>query len=183
VVKLNAQVPQLYSLEELQILKDNWNHAFFNNFSLPGFENYGQAHRQVVYTIQLLGDYLISAGRDKTIRIWNTKRGTMVRGHLTDHTTSILCLKFEKNGKEDVIISAGADASFIIWEFSTGKLRERVNHAHESSILNLCFDENHLVTSSKESSSKSGTAKGNFSDMQPKHPMRARAGMIPHTSL
>jgi WD40 repeat protein len=147
---LPSWMQQLYSFKQFQIFKDNWNYARFINFSLPDFEHYGQTQQQVTYTIQLSGDYLVSAGRDEKIRIWNIKTGTLVRGPLEGHTTSVLCLKFDKSEKEDVIISASSDGSFIIWEFSTGELKKRVNRAHESSILNLCFDENYLVTCSKD---------------------------------
>jgi WD40 repeat protein len=157
---VDAQAPELYSLKEFQTLEDNWTCARFNNFSLPGFENYGQAHQQTVYTIQLSEDYLVTAGRDKTIRIWDIKTGTLIRGPLIGHMASVLCLKFDKSEKEDVIISGSFDADLIIWEFSTGELRERVNCAHGSSILNLCFDENYLVTSSKDKLIKVWNRKG-----------------------
>jgi WD40 repeat protein len=157
---VDAQAPQLYSLEQLQIFKDNWNYARFNNFSVPGVENYDQAHQEAVYTIQLSGDFLVTAGRDTTIRIWNIKTGALVRGPLKGHTASVFCLKFDESEKEDVIISAGSDASFITWEFSTGVLRRKVNRAHGSSILHLCFDENYLVTGSKDKLIKVWNRKG-----------------------
>lgn len=63
------------------------------------------------------GRLIVSAGSDKTIRVWEAATGTEVR-RLEAHTGSIIAAAWSPNGRW--IVSAGDDRTVRIWEVATG---------------------------------------------------------------
>lgn len=135
-------------------LEDNWNAGSYESFQLPHRDHPEEAHGECVYTIQYIGNYLVSGSRDRTLRIWDLETQRLVREPLTGHTGSVLCLQFDNRPKEDIIISGSSDTDVILWRFSTGKMLKKIAQAHRESVLNLKFDERFLVTCSKDKTIK-----------------------------
>lgn len=135
-------------------LEDNWNAGSYQSFQLPHRDHPEEAHGECVYTIQYIGNYLVSGSRDRTLRIWDLETQRLVREPLTGHTGSVLCLQFDNRPKEDIIISGSSDTDVILWRFSTGKMLKKIAQAHRESVLNLKFDERFLVTCSKDKTIK-----------------------------
>lgn len=135
-------------------LEDNWNAGSYQSFQLPHRDHPEEAHGECVYTIQYIGNYLVSGSRDRTLRIWDLETQRLVREPLTGHTGSVLCLQFDNRPKEDIIISGSSDTDVILWRFSTGEMLKKIAQAHRESVLNLKFDERFLVTCSKDKTIK-----------------------------
>ena len=135
-------------------LEDNWNAGSYQSFQLPHRDHPEEAHGECVYTIQYIGNFLVSGSRDRTLRIWDLETQRLVREPLTGHTGSVLCLQFDNRPKEDIIISGSSDTDVILWRFSTGKMLKKIAQAHRESVLNLKFDERFLVTCSKDKTIK-----------------------------
>ncbi|KAI9821348.1 MAG: hypothetical protein M1826_000719 [Phylliscum demangeonii] len=131
-------------------LEENWSAGRFTNFQLPHPDHPEEGHRECIYTIQYSGRYLVSGSRDRSIRIWDLDTKRLVRGPLTGHAGSVLCLQFDADEEEDNIISGSSDAHVIIWKFSTGALVKRIRQAHRDPVLNLRYDKRFLVTCSKD---------------------------------
>ena len=129
-------------------LEENWSAGKYKSFQLPHASHPEEAHTECVYTIQYSGNYLVSGSRDRTLRIWNLETQRLLRGPLTGHTGSVLCLQFDE--KEDIIISGSSDTDVVIWQFSTGEMIRKISQAHKESVLNLKFDKRFLVTCSKD---------------------------------
>jgi WD40 repeat protein len=62
---------------------------------------------------------LISAGRDRTIRLWDMSRGKL-ESTLTGHAGAILSLALDSEGK--LLASGGDEAQVRIWDIWSGKL-------------------------------------------------------------
>ena len=135
-------------------LEDNWNAGSYQSFQLPHRDHPEEAHSECVYTIQYIGNYLVSGSRDRSLRIWDLETQRLVRKPLIGHTASVLCLQFDNRENEDIIISGSSDTDVILWQFSTGKMIKKIPKAHKESVLNLKFDSRFLVTCSKDKTIK-----------------------------
>ena len=90
--------------------------------------------------------FLASAGKDSTIKIWDTLQGVTVRT-LSSHTASVTSIRW---GGEGLLYSGSQDRTIKVWRTSDGVLcRTLSGHAHwiNSLALNLdyvlrtgCFD-------------------------------------------
>ncbi|MCJ1232002.1 hypothetical protein MMC12_008683 [Toensbergia leucococca] len=144
--------PHVY--KQRRKLEDNWDAGRYKPFQLPHRDYAEEAHSECVYTIQHMGNYLVSGSRDRSLRIWDLDSQRLARKPLLGHTGSVLCLQFDASEKEDIIISGSSDTDVILWRFSTGKMIQKIGQAHRESVLNLKFDERFLVTCSKDKTIK-----------------------------
>jgi F-box and WD-40 domain protein 1/11 len=135
-------------------LEANWESEKYVNFQLPQPDHMEEAHGQCIYTIQHIGNILVSGSRDRTIHKWDLETRRRIGRPLTGHRGSVLCLQFDPSPEEDVIISGSSDSDVIIWKFSTGQLVQRLKGAHDEPVLNLKFDRRILVTCSKDKTIK-----------------------------
>ncbi|KAI5296317.1 ER membrane complex subunit 3 [Ascosphaera acerosa] len=131
-------------------LEAAWKHGRATAFTLPSPAHLEEGHKDLAYTLQQQGKWLVSGSRDTTIAVWDMdckrRRGALLRGH----EQSVLCVQFDPAPEQDVIISGGSDCSVIVWRFSTGQLLHRIRNAHADSVLNLAFDARWLLTCSKD---------------------------------
>ena len=80
---------------------------------------------------------LASAGRDATIRIWDTIQGTTLR-ILSGHTASVTCIRWGGTG---LIYSASQDRTVRVWRAEDGVMcRQLSGHAHWVNTLALNVD-------------------------------------------
>ncbi|GBE81734.1 dynein regulator [Sparassis latifolia] len=74
------------------------------------------------------GAYAVTGGRDKTIKIWDTQTGQMIRS-LAGHDNWVRALVFHPSGK--FLLSAGDDYKIRVWELATGRCVKTVEaHGH-----------------------------------------------------
>ncbi|KAF9808857.1 hypothetical protein IEO21_07722 [Rhodonia placenta] len=74
------------------------------------------------------GTYLATGSRDKTIKIWDTQSGQMIRS-LAGHDNWVRALVFHPTGK--FLLSASDDYTIRVWELSTGRCVKTVQaHGH-----------------------------------------------------
>lgn len=125
-------------------------HGNGKQFQIPSADHADEAHEDAVYAMDLRGSFLVTASRDKTIRIWNVDTQRLVRPPLRSHGASVVCVQSDDRPEQDVIISGDADGSFVIWQFSTGEILKKAEMAHQETVLSLCFDDRHLVTSGRD---------------------------------
>lgn len=65
-----------------------------------------------------IGDFLVSAARDKTIKIWDVRTGMLV-GEFIGHDNWINDLSFHASGK--YLISGSDDKTIRVWDLSNGR--------------------------------------------------------------
>ncbi len=82
------------------------------------------------------GKHLVSAGIDRTIRLWNTATGELVRT-IGEHEGRIFALTFSPDGQ--LLASAGADLKVQLWNPTTGKV-VRTLKGHTDTIQALAFN-------------------------------------------
>ncbi|MCY4527033.1 MAG: WD40 repeat domain-containing protein [Anaerolineaceae bacterium] len=83
------------------------------------------------------GALLASAGADRSIRLWDLKRGAAVR-QLSGHEGSVERVAFTLDGA--LLASAGADKSLRVHDVATGA-GLNVIYSHEDELRALCFCE------------------------------------------
>ncbi|KAI0807782.1 miller-Dieker lissencephaly protein [Fomes fomentarius] len=74
------------------------------------------------------GAYLATGSRDKTIKLWDTQSGQILR-NLAGHDNWVRALVFHPTGK--FLLSASDDYTIRVWELSTGRCMKTVQaHGH-----------------------------------------------------
>nr|VWP00209.1 Reducing polyketide synthase FUB1 (EC (Fusaric acid biosynthesis protein 1) [Ganoderma boninense] len=74
------------------------------------------------------GAYLATGSRDKTIKLWDTQSGQMLR-NLAGHDNWVRALVFHPTGK--FLLSASDDYTIRVWELTTGRCVKTVQaHGH-----------------------------------------------------
>lgn len=74
------------------------------------------------------GAYVATGSRDKTIKLWDTQSGQMLK-NLAGHDNWVRALVFHPSGK--LLLSASDDKTIRVWELSTGRCIKTVEaHTH-----------------------------------------------------
>ncbi|KAH7889543.1 WD40-repeat-containing domain protein [Phlebopus sp. FC_14] len=74
------------------------------------------------------GSYVATGSRDKTIKLWDTQSGQMLK-NLAGHDNWVRALVFHPSGK--LLLSASDDKTIRVWELSTGRCMKTVEaHTH-----------------------------------------------------
>lgn len=139
-----------YLYSQRRRLESNWESEKYVNFQLPDPSHPEEAHLECIYAIHFTGKYLVSGGRDRTIRMWNLDTRRLIRPPLRAHLGSVLCVQFDADPEEDLIVSGSSDCSVIVWKFSTGQVIQKIVKAHKQPVLNVQFDKRIIVTCSKD---------------------------------
>ncbi len=82
------------------------------------------------------GEYLASASRDKTVKVWPLKSPGHART-LSGLSSPALCVSFSAEG-DDLLASGGAGNQIILWRASSGE-RVRTLEGHSSPVNTLAF--------------------------------------------
>ncbi|OBZ69339.1 F-box/WD repeat-containing protein pof11 [Grifola frondosa] len=80
---------------------------------LPGRQ---RAHEDLVRSVALSADFVVSGSYDFTVKVWDRKTGTLVADLAGGHTGRIFCVGFDCTK----IVSCGEDQRICIWDFSHG---------------------------------------------------------------
>lgn len=83
------------------------------------------------------GLYLVSAGEDRNIRVWDLSAGTMLK-ELHGHTDTVYSLAFSADGT--LLVSGGLDNSVHVWDFM------KVLNSSNSSISNTGVSSEHMAS-------------------------------------
>jgi WD40 repeat protein len=87
-----------------------------------------EGHDDIVHAVQWLPDSktVISAGADRTIRIWNAQSGKSL-ANLKGHSGPVMCLAVSPDGK--LLCSGSLDQTIRVWDTAQWKpLRALTNH-------------------------------------------------------
>ncbi|KNZ43994.1 hypothetical protein VP01_962g4 [Puccinia sorghi] len=96
------------------------------------------------------GQYVLTGGQDRTIRLWNAQSGKFVKDY-TGHGYEILGIAVSPNNS--FIGSVGGDRSVFYWDVSTGAILRRFSG--HTGVVNACsfnFDGNLLISGSFDAS-------------------------------
>jgi platelet-activating factor acetylhydrolase IB subunit alpha len=81
-------------------------------------------------------EYVISASRDKTIKIWDVF-GSSCIFNFNGHDNWVRAIVVHPNGK--YLVSSSDDKSIRIWELKTGRCSKKLLDAHDKFVVSLAF--------------------------------------------
>ena len=99
-----------------------------------------EGHTGPVLALAVRGDVLVSAGADRTIRVWNARKPVRT---ITNHWKPVHALAFSPDGK--YLASGSADKTVRIWQPEIGRL-VRIVRGHEGTILDLAWTSRSLFS-------------------------------------
>lgn len=109
-------------------------------------------HTGGVWTIHVLGSYLLSGSTDRSCRIWRLATGECL-GTLTGHTSTVRCAQLfdiddaDEDRQHYYAVSGSRDNTLRIWDLRS-MTEKYVLYGHLSSVRCLAVDQNrHLVVS------------------------------------
>merc|ERR1712039_923665 len=107
-------------------------------------------HTKDVLSVAFSADnrQIVSAARDKTIKLWNTLAQCKYTIQEDGHQDWVSCVRFSPNNQNPVIMSpdgslcasGGKDAKAMLWDLNDGKHLYTLDHA--DTINSLCFSPN-----------------------------------------
>ena len=92
-----------------------------------------QGHKKAinVVTYSVDGQYVLSAGEDKVIKMWDVKTGIDIKT-FSGHTAPINCLELTNDGKQ--MISGDQDGNIFIWEIGGNTKPTLTISGHEGAV-------------------------------------------------
>jgi len=119
-----------------------------------------------VYVVKynLDGNYLMSGHADRTVKLWNPNKGTLIKSYEALHNREVFDLtmyffnqvsyfyRFRDNAR---FASCGGDKIFYVWDVLSGKyIRKIVAHQSRINTLSLNMQENVIATGSFDNTVK-----------------------------
>ncbi len=92
---------------------------------------------------QNMVEFVVSASRDKTIKIWEVKSGKCILT-LIGHDNWVTGLVFHPNGR--FLLSVSDDKSIRIWDLNNGRCFRKLLNAHDHFISTLDMRQKTVVT-------------------------------------
>lgn len=131
------------------LLERRWQNADVTPNALDG-------HVDSVYCVQFDSEKIITGSRDRTIKLWDSKTGDLIRtiGRSSNedrnasnisHSGSVLCLEYD----DEILITGSSDSSCIIWDMDKYRPIQQV-YRHSGGILDISMDKKHIVSCSKD---------------------------------
>ncbi len=107
-------------------------------------------HTRPVFAVTFSPDdqQLVSAGADRTLKVWNAVSGELVRT-LAHHTDAVHALAFRP--ESTYCASAGADQTVRVWQPAIGRMVRIVRH-HDAAVFAVAWHPqgNHLFSAGEE---------------------------------
>jgi WD40 repeat protein/serine/threonine protein kinase len=109
---------------------------------LPGVQSWSiepRLHRGRLHATAFSHDsrFLVAAGEDQRIRVWEASTGKLVR-LLMGHTQPVLCLALSPDTRSFTLASGGSDRTVCIWDGATGRLLHRLGE-HKTAVNALAW--------------------------------------------
>ncbi|KIM22020.1 hypothetical protein M408DRAFT_333140 [Serendipita vermifera MAFF 305830] len=118
----------------------------------PAFQRVLAEHTSVVASVGFSpdGKRIVSGSWDKTIRVWDTKTGTVIAGPFEGHNSPVSSVGFSRSGER--IVSGSWDKSIRVWNAETGALVSGPFRGHSDKVTSVGFspDEKHIVSGSDD---------------------------------
>ncbi|XP_046844999.1 F-box/WD repeat-containing protein 7-like [Xenia sp. Carnegie-2017] len=128
--------------KESRELQTNWTRGRCTFKELSG-------HSKRVLSVSSYENLVASGGYDKTIKIWDSRTGTLIQS-LTGHSKGVWCLNFLS---KTLLISGSHDASIRVWNLRTG-MCVRLLLSHRGPVWNLQRKDEILVSGSGDKTAK-----------------------------
>jgi len=98
-----------------------------------------RGHQGTVTTVRFNsnGNYCLSCGQDKSIKLWNPHKGVLIKTY-TGHGYEVLDVAVTKDNSQ--IASCGGDRQVFLWDVGTGQPIRRFK-GHDSRVNCLAFNE------------------------------------------
>ncbi|ORX53303.1 WD40 repeat-like protein [Piromyces finnis] len=107
-----------------------------------------QAHSTGILQMCLYGDYLATAGADRTCKLYDIVSGSCIKV-FNGHEKCILCVKMD----EKKIITGSEDHTIRLWNIRTGEEIIKLND-HKGSVNSVAFYETTLISGSSDNTIK-----------------------------
>ena len=105
-------------------------------------------HTAEITSVVFAGDLVISAGRDKTIRVWNVDTGALVSSWETPSEINGIAL----NPNGDLLATANVDSTIRTWDIKSGSLKNTFSgHSAQAWAVRFSPDGTSLVSASSGS--------------------------------
>lgn len=121
----NNKITSDYSyldLTKCNLIKCSYNNSIFTYSKINYLTFIPDGHSSWINSIYLTKDNnIISASRDKTLRIWNTQTEMQICDPLEKHSDSIVNITMDSN--EKYIFSCGDDYNIYIWNYKNKKIK------------------------------------------------------------
>ena len=115
-----SRTPYRESGSELRTLTGHGSHQFA--YRLPNYRGVSTC------AVSPDGTWIVSAGRDQTLKVWDAATGTEVRT-LTGHRGPVLACAISPDGTW--IVSASADNTLKVWDAATGTETRHPHRPHK----------------------------------------------------
>jgi len=99
-------------------------------------------HSDLVYSVAVSGDKIVSGSADNTIKVWNLATGELERT-LSGHSGSVTSVTVSG----DKIVSGGEDKTIKVWNLATGEL-ELTLSGHSKLVYSVAVSEDKIVSGS-----------------------------------
>ncbi len=90
-----------------------------------------------------MSEFIASASRDKTLKIWDVKSGKCIVT-LVGHDNWVTGLVFHPNGR--FLLSVSDDKSIRVWDLNNGRCYRKLKDAHDHFINTIAMKQKTVVT-------------------------------------
>ena len=106
-----------------------------------------EGHTDAVSSVAFSSDgkYVVSASRDKTVRLWDVAGGQEVK-KMEGHTDAVTSVAFSSDGK--YVVSASWDKTVRLWDVAGGQEVKMEGHTADVSSVAFSSDCNYVVSAS-----------------------------------
>ncbi|KAH7329755.1 quinon protein alcohol dehydrogenase-like superfamily [Rhizoctonia solani] len=117
IIAMGARMAIVEGAQEFDAIAQSW------DISAPGHPSTirtfsGHEGRVLSMNLSPDGAYMVTAGSDQTIRLWQADTGIPINKPFRGHTSEVLVAKFSPDGTR--LISGSADRTVRIWDVNTG---------------------------------------------------------------
>jgi WD40 repeat protein len=102
-------------------------------------------HTGGVMSLKFHSNLLLSASRDRTVKIWDILTGTCVNT-FTEHSASVWCLDWDEG---PIAVSGSEDRMVKLWDLRSGRCVHTCS-GHGKGIGSITFDDFHIASGSRD---------------------------------
>lgn len=97
------------------------------------FQGHSQAVDSVAFSAD--GNYALSGGQDKSVRLWEVASGTLVQSFI-GHEKAVLSVAISPDGRQ--VLSGSSDRTLKLWDVTTGNIT-RTFAGHDDAVASVAF--------------------------------------------